>query len=55
MWCLCMGVVIVLLLLLGVCDCVSLLVVCCDGQNMMVDVVLVCWCIDCLFVFVGRA
>ena len=53
MWCLCVGVVIGVLLLLCVCDCVWLLIVCCGEKNVVWDVVLVCGCGDWCFVFVG--
>ena len=49
MWCFLMGVVIgalVLLSILGVCDCVQLLIVCCDVPDMMGDVLSVCGCGD---------
>ena len=46
MWCLCVGVVIGVLFLLGGCACVKLLIVYCDGQNSMGGLVLVCGCGD---------
>ena len=53
MWCLCVGVLIVCLFLLGVRDCVYLLIVRGGGYDMMGDVVLVTWFVEWCCVLLG--